>query len=62
MQTQDATQAMELRTLVEAGSGDDYDCGYIIAIDKHMATVAWKSGVRTPCPLCDLRHGFCGND
>lgn len=35
--------------------GDDHDTGRIESIDGDMAYVAWDSGVKTPCPLADLR-------
>lgn len=54
MTTSEATEAMENGTKVEAGEGEDYDEGYIISIEGDMATVAWDSGVRAPCPIADL--------
>jgi hypothetical protein len=54
MTQQQAQDAMDRRLKVEAGEGDDHDAGYIISIDGAMATVAWDSGVRTPCPIADL--------
>lgn len=51
----EAQQAMEDRTEVESGAGEDHDTGRIISIDGDMATVSWDSGVRTPCPISDLR-------
>jgi hypothetical protein len=43
------------RWKVEARYGEDHDTGRIIAIRGDMAEVAWDSGVRTPCPIADLR-------
>lgn len=49
----DGVDLGELR--VEAGEGEDRDTGRIESIDGDMALVAWDSGVKTPCPLADLR-------
>jgi len=53
MTKQQATQAMENGTKVEAGKGEDYDTGVIHSIDGDMAVVGWQSGVNTPCPIAD---------
>ena len=51
----EAQAALEARTKVGAGKGEeDHDVGVILSIDGVMATVAWRSGVRTPCPISDL--------
>ena len=50
----EAQDAMETRSQVEAGTGDDHDIGHILSVDGDVATVAWESGVRTPCPIADL--------
>lgn len=55
MTKNEAQTAMDERTTVEAGKGDDHDTGRIVAIDGDTAMVAWDSGVRTPCALVDLR-------
>lgn len=67
MTRNEAITAMENRTKVQAGDPNkrtsdgiliDYDTGYIVdvASDMKMATVAWDSGVRTPCHLADLKR------
>ena len=52
-----AMHAMNRHTAVCAGTGDDYDVGYIIEADyrRSVATVAWQSGVRTQAKMADLR-------
>ena len=54
MTNRQAAAAMKARTKVEAGVGDDHDTGVIVEIDGDTATVAWDSGVRTPCPIRNL--------
>jgi hypothetical protein len=39
---------------VEAGKGDDHDIGRVQDVCGDMATVAWQSGMRTPCLVADL--------
>lgn len=41
---------------VEAGNGDDYDTGSVVAFERDMAIVSWDSGVRTPAPFGILRR------
>ena len=52
-----AKKAMVNHIEVEGGKPgtDEYDTGYIVSIAGDMANVAWNSGVRTPCPISDLR-------
>jgi hypothetical protein len=50
-----ARAAMGAHLRVQGGEGEDHDTGYIIDVEGDMATVAWDSGVRTPCPISDLR-------
>jgi hypothetical protein len=47
----------EIRGLeVEGGEGEDHDTGHVERIDgETMAFVSWDSGVKTPCPIADLR-------
>lgn len=40
---------------VEAGEGEDHDIGRVERIDGEMAFVSWDSGVKTPCPISDLK-------
>lgn len=59
MDITEALDAWENGTKVEAGVGEDHDTGRIISIANDgtkwsVAMVAWDSGVRTPCPICDL--------
>jgi hypothetical protein len=49
-----AQQAMDSHTKVEAGEGEEHDTGYIHKLDGDEATVGWDSGVRTMCPIADL--------
>lgn len=55
MTKQQAQEAMQKRTKVEAGEGKDHDTGYIRSINGEMAVVGWDSGVATPCPIADLQ-------
>lgn len=55
MTRKQATDAMKNRTKVEAGKGGDHDTGVINRIIGNTADVGWNSGVRTPCPISDLR-------
>lgn len=57
----EAITAMEQRSIVAAGKPgtEDYDTGLIAGIlPDEMASVAWQSGVTTPCPLADLIGEF----
>ncbi len=56
MTKEQALEAISSRLKIEAGSGDDYDTGFIISVDGDMAIVAWDSGARTPTPLCDIEE------
>jgi hypothetical protein len=51
--TRDAIEtAITTRALVDGGEGEDYDVGRIMhIIDAETVMVAWRSGVRTPCPV-----------
>lgn len=40
---------------VEAGDDRDRDTGVVHSVDGDTATVGWDSGVRTTCPLAELR-------
>ncbi len=52
--TQQTHTTLTIGSRVEAGQGEDHDAGRIVEIVGDMATVAWDSGVKTPCPLADL--------
>lgn len=54
MTLEEATEALLLHALVQAGEGEDHDIGRIRSIDGDMALVAWQSGVTSPCPVADL--------
>lgn len=49
------TNEIEVGMKVEAGEGEDHDTGRVESIDNDMAFIAWDSGVKTPCPIGDLR-------
>ena len=55
MSPENARAAMIDGTQVEAGEFEDYDNGRIESIDGDWAFVAWRSGVKTECPLSLLR-------
>jgi hypothetical protein len=55
MTKQQAIEAMETATKVEAGQGEDHDIGIIHSVDGEMAIVGWQSGINTPCPIADLK-------
>lgn len=51
---------LKIGDIVEAGKGEDFDRGWVTAIDigddgaPRTAYVNWDSGVSTPCPAQDL--------
>lgn len=54
MTAKETNKALGDRALVAGGEGEDRDVGRILWVDGDLATVAWRSGVRTQIPYSEL--------